>query len=60
MLHLPGPELRLHLLQTLGVDWLVEVLGPILIGMKKPVHVLQRGDDVTDIVNMAAVTVVDA
>jgi malate dehydrogenase (oxaloacetate-decarboxylating)(NADP+) len=29
-------------------------------GMKKPVHVLQRGDDVADIINMAAVAVVDA
>jgi malate dehydrogenase (oxaloacetate-decarboxylating)(NADP+) len=28
--------------------------------MKKPVHVLQRGDDVADIINMAAVAVVDA
>lgn len=36
-----------------------EAIGPILMGMKKPVHVLQRGDDVTDIVNMAAVAVVD-
>jgi malate dehydrogenase (oxaloacetate-decarboxylating)(NADP+) len=35
-------------------------VGPILMGMKKPVHVLQRGDDVADIVNMAAVAVVDA
>ncbi len=37
-----------------------ETIGPILMGMNKPVHVLQRGDDVADIVNMAAVTVVDA
>jgi len=37
-----------------------ETVGPILMGMKKPVHVLQRGDDVADIVNMAAVAVVDA
>ncbi|MCM2357299.1 MAG: NADP-dependent malic enzyme [Geobacteraceae bacterium] len=37
-----------------------EAIGPILMGMKKPVHVLQRGDDVTDIVNMAAIAVVDA
>jgi len=37
-----------------------EQIGPILMGTKKPVHVLQRGDDVTDIVNMAAVAVVDA
>ncbi len=36
-----------------------ETVGPILMGMKKPVHVLQRGDDVSDIVNMAAVAVVD-
>ena len=37
-----------------------ETVGPILMGMKKPVHVLQRGDDVADIINMAAVAVVDA
>ena len=37
-----------------------EAIGPILLGMKKPVHVLQRGDDVNDIVNMAAIAVVDA
>ena len=37
-----------------------EAVGPILMGMKKPIHVLQRGDDVADIVNMAAVAVVDA
>ncbi len=37
-----------------------EAVGPILMGMKKPIHVLQRGDDVADIVSMAAVAVVDA
>ena len=37
-----------------------EAIGPILMGMKKPVHVLQRGDDVSNIVNMAAFAVVDA
>jgi len=37
-----------------------EAIGPILMGMEKPVHVLQRGDDVNDIVNMAAIAVVDA
>ncbi|MBU5636775.1 NADP-dependent malic enzyme [Geomonas sp. Red69] len=37
-----------------------ESIGPILMGMNKPVHVLQRGDDVNDIVNMAAIAVVDA
>ncbi|MEE8525570.1 MAG: NADP-dependent malic enzyme [Thermoanaerobaculia bacterium] len=38
----------------------VEAIGPILLGMEKPVHVLQRGVEVTDIVNMAAICVVDA
>jgi malate dehydrogenase (oxaloacetate-decarboxylating)(NADP+) len=37
-----------------------EAVGPILMGMRKPVHVLESGDDVADIVNMAAVCVVDA
>jgi malate dehydrogenase (oxaloacetate-decarboxylating)(NADP+) len=45
------------LLQRLGG---AEGIGPILMGMNKPVHVLQRGDDVMDIVNMAAIAVVDA
>ncbi len=35
-------------------------IGPILVGMRKPVHVLERGADVQEIVNMAAVAVVDA
>jgi malate dehydrogenase (oxaloacetate-decarboxylating)(NADP+) len=37
-----------------------EAIGPILLGLSKPVHVLQRGVDVADIVNMAAIAVVDA
>jgi malate dehydrogenase (oxaloacetate-decarboxylating)(NADP+) len=37
-----------------------EVIGPILQGLRKPVHVLQRGVDVNDIVNMAAIAVIDA
>ena len=35
-------------------------IGPILLGMNRPVHVLERGADVEDIVNMAAVAVMDA
>ena len=35
-------------------------IGPILIGMRHPVHVLEHGADVQDIVNMAAVAVIDA
>jgi malate dehydrogenase (oxaloacetate-decarboxylating)(NADP+) len=34
-----------------------EALGPILVGMSKPVHVLQRGAAVEEIVNMAAIAV---
>ena len=36
-----------------------EAIGPILMGMNMPVHVLQRGDSVEDIVKMAAIAVVD-
>jgi len=35
-------------------------IGPILVGMNRPVHVLEQGADVQDIVNMAAVAVMDA
>jgi malate dehydrogenase (oxaloacetate-decarboxylating)(NADP+) len=37
-----------------------EAIGPILMGPSRPIHVLQRGCEVTDIVNMAAIAVVDA
>jgi malate dehydrogenase (oxaloacetate-decarboxylating)(NADP+) len=37
-----------------------EAIGPILVGMAQPVHVLQRGSDVNDIVNMAVIAAVDA
>ncbi|MFZ5948382.1 MAG: phosphate acetyltransferase [Stygiobacter sp.] len=36
------------------------VIGPIINGMKKPVHVIQRGDTVQDIINISAIAVVDA
>jgi malate dehydrogenase (oxaloacetate-decarboxylating)(NADP+) len=35
-------------------------IGPILVGMRHPVHVLEQGAAIQDIVNMAAVAVVDA
>jgi malate dehydrogenase (oxaloacetate-decarboxylating)(NADP+) len=37
-----------------------ETIGPILMGMSRPVHVLQRSAAVEDIVNVAAIAVVDA
>jgi malate dehydrogenase (oxaloacetate-decarboxylating)(NADP+) len=38
----------------------VESVGPILLGMSKPVHIIQLGASVDEMVNMAAVAVVDA
>ncbi|MGA9903395.1 MAG: phosphate acyltransferase, partial [Terriglobales bacterium] len=38
----------------------VETVGPILMGMSKPVHLLPRGAEVEEIVNIAAIAVVDA
>ena len=37
-----------------------ESIGPILLGLKKPVHILQLGASVDEMVNMAAVAVIDA
>jgi malate dehydrogenase (oxaloacetate-decarboxylating)(NADP+) len=37
-----------------------EPIGPILVGLSKPVHVLQRDAEVNDIVNVAAIAVVEA
>jgi malate dehydrogenase (oxaloacetate-decarboxylating)(NADP+) len=36
------------------------VVGPVLLGMKKPIHVLQKGATVDDIINMTAIAVVEA
>jgi malate dehydrogenase (oxaloacetate-decarboxylating)(NADP+) len=36
------------------------VIGPVLMGMKKPIHVLQRGATVDDIINMTAIAVAEA
>ena len=45
------------LLQRLGG---ADAVGPMLAGMAEPVHVLQRDDEVEDIVNLAAVATLDA
>ena len=44
-------------LQELGTAY---AIGPVLMGMKKPVHVLQMESSVREIVNMTAISVVDA
>jgi malate dehydrogenase (oxaloacetate-decarboxylating)(NADP+) len=55
--NLEAGNIGYKLLQRLGG---AEAIGPMLAGMDKPVHVLQRGDEVKDIVNLAGVAVVDA
>jgi len=45
------------LVQELGA---VESIGPVLLGIDKPVHTLPRGASVRDLVNMAAIATVDA
>jgi len=37
-----------------------EVIGPVLMGMAKPVNVLQQGASLSDVVNLAAMTAVRA
>jgi len=37
-----------------------EIIGPIMLGLGKPIHLLQMNSSVRDIVNMAAIAVVDA
>jgi malate dehydrogenase (oxaloacetate-decarboxylating)(NADP+) len=54
---LEAANVAYKLLQHLGG---AVAIGPILVGMAKPVHVLSRGAEVTDIANMAAIAVVDA
>jgi len=55
--NLEAGNIAYKLLQRLGG---ATAVGPMLVGMDKPVHVLQRGDEVKDIVNLAGVAVVDA
>jgi malate dehydrogenase (oxaloacetate-decarboxylating)(NADP+) len=55
--NLESGNIAYKLLQRLGG---AEAIGPILVGMDKPVHVLQRGDEVKDIVNLAGIAVVDS
>lgn len=45
------------MIQALGG---AEIIGPVLLGIRKPIHVLQMGSSVREIVNMAAITVIDA
>ncbi|MRX48691.1 NADP-dependent malic enzyme [Pedobacter puniceum] len=55
--NLESGNIAYKLLQELGG---AEAVGPILLGMNKPVHVLQLGSSVREIVNMVTIAVVDA
>ena len=55
--NLAAGNIAYHLLQEVGG---AEAVGPILLGLKKPVHVLQLGSSVRQIVNMVAIAVMDA
>ena len=55
--NLESGNIAYKLLQELGG---AEAVGPILLGLKKPVHVLQLDSSVREIVNMVTIAVVDA
>jgi malate dehydrogenase (oxaloacetate-decarboxylating)(NADP+) len=55
--NLSSGNITYKVLQSLGTT---ESIGPILMGMKKPVHILQRDSSVREIINMVAIAVVDA
>ena len=55
--NLSAGNIAYKLIQEMGVG---ETIGPILLGMEKPVHILQLGSSIREIVNMITISVVDA
>jgi malate dehydrogenase (oxaloacetate-decarboxylating)(NADP+) len=55
--NLASGNIAYKLMQELGA---AEAIGPVLLGLKKSVHVLQLGSSVREIVNMVTIAVVDA
>jgi malate dehydrogenase (oxaloacetate-decarboxylating)(NADP+) len=55
--NLSAGNIAYNLLQEVGG---ADSIGPILLGLRKPVHVLQLGASVRDIINMVMISVVDA
>jgi malate dehydrogenase (oxaloacetate-decarboxylating)(NADP+) len=45
------------MMQQIGV---ADVIGPILLGIRKPVHIIQRESSVKEIIDMTAIAVIDA
>ena len=55
--NLSAGNIAYKLVQEIGEQ---EAIGPILLGLNKPVHILQLGSSVREIVNMATIAAVDA
>jgi len=55
--NLDSGNIAYKLLQSTGA---AEAIGPVLLGLKKPVHILQLGSSVREIVNMVTIAAVDA
>ena len=55
--NLSAGNMAYKLLQEIGP---AEAIGPVLLGLRKPVHILQMGSSVREIANMIAIAVVDA
>ncbi|CAN5501743.1 NADP-dependent malic enzyme [soil metagenome] len=55
--NLDSGNIAYKLLQTTGA---AEAIGPVLLGLKKPVHILQLGSSVREIVNMVTIAATDA
>jgi malate dehydrogenase (oxaloacetate-decarboxylating)(NADP+) len=54
---LDSGNIAYKMMQELGG---AEVIGPVLTGLRKPIQVMQMASSVREIVNMAAITVIDA
>jgi malate dehydrogenase (oxaloacetate-decarboxylating)(NADP+) len=55
--NLSSGNIAYKLMQEMGQS---ESVGPILLGMKKPVHILQLGSSVREIINMVTIAVTDS
>ena len=55
----PGSSVGEYRVQADGTLGAAEAIGPILVGMNKPVFVFQQNSDVNDVVNMAAITAME-
>lgn len=56
--NLEAGNIAYKLIQAMNPE--IDTVGPILLGMKKPIHVLQLGSSIREIVNMVAIAVVDS